>query len=222
MPANLASQLIGILFSIPCVLIAITFHEYAHGYIAYRLGDSTARNLGRLTLNPLKHLDPIGAICMLLFHFGWAKPVPINSRYFKKPRRDMALVSIAGPLTNLLLALIGVLLYRIAWVVFTSLGMVTSTGIGVVILSFLQYFYVLNVSFAVFNMLPIPPFDGSRLIMIFLPPKLYFTIAKYERFIMLAVLLLLYLGILDLPLNVIVNACIQGMHKLVGLLPFLS
>lgn len=221
MPAYLTSQLIGFLFSIPCVLIAITFHEYAHGYVAYRLGDPTARNHGRLSLNPLKHLDPIGAICMLLFRFGWAKPVPINTRYFKKPRRDMALVSIAGPLTNLLLAFVGILLYRILYAVFAATSILNSMEFAWALLSFLQYFYMLNVSFAVFNMLPIPPFDGSRLIMLFLPPKVYYAIAKYERFIMLAVLVLLYLNILDLPLGWIVNLLINGMYKLVSLLPFL-
>ena len=92
-----------------CVLFALTFHECAHGFIAYKLGDPTARNLGRLTLDPVKHLDPIGTLCMLLFGYGWAKPVPVNSRYFKKPKRDMALTAIAGPVSNLILSFFGLL-----------------------------------------------------------------------------------------------------------------
>ena len=102
---DLSSYLISLLLSLPIVLLALSVHEMAHGYVAYCLGDPTARSLGRLTLNPLKHLDPYGFICMLLVGFGWANPVPVNSRYFKKPRRDIALVGLAGPLSNLLLAL---------------------------------------------------------------------------------------------------------------------
>ena len=112
--------LIQFLFVVPCVLIALTFHEFAHGYMAYKLGDPTAKNLGRLTLNPLKHLDPIGTICMIFFHFGWAKPVPINSRYFKKPRRDMALTAAAGPIMNFILALFGMLVCRILTKIFVA------------------------------------------------------------------------------------------------------
>ena len=102
-----------LLIRIPAVLIALTFHEVAHGYAAYRLGDPTAKSLGRLSLNPLKHLDPIGALCLLVFRFGWAKPVPINLRYFKNPRRDMALTALAGPLSNFVMAFAGILLIHL-------------------------------------------------------------------------------------------------------------
>lgn len=226
MSSVIASKLISILFSLPCVLIAITFHEYAHGYVAYRLGDPTARNAGRLTLNPLKHLDPIGALCMLLFHFGWAKPVPINSRYFKKPRRDMALVAIAGPLVNILLSLLGVLLFCILNAVFAPHGAALSTDSFAgnarwVLMSFISYFFRLNASFAVFNLLPIPPLDGSRLISIFLPPRISWNIMKYERYIALGMLVLLYIGVFDRPLTFLVSSLLNGMFRLVGLLPFL-
>ena len=109
---DLPSYVIGILLSLPIVFLSLSVHETAHGYAAYRLGDPTARNLGRLTLNPLKHLDPVGFVCMLLAGFGWANPVPINSRYFRKPRRDIAIVGVAGPLSNLLLAVVFLLLLR--------------------------------------------------------------------------------------------------------------
>ena len=105
-------MLVSILLSLPCILFALTFHEVSHGYAAYRLGDSTARNFGRLTLNPVKHLDPVGFFCMLLFGFGWAKPVPVNTRNFRKPRSGMALTAAAGPAANLLLGLLSAMLCR--------------------------------------------------------------------------------------------------------------
>jgi len=225
MLAQLAPKLISILFSIPCVLIAITFHEFAHGYAAAKLGDPTAESLGRLTLNPLKHLDPIGALCMLFFRFGWAKPVPVNVRYFKKPRRDMAIVALAGPLVNIVLSFIGMLLFRILSAILLSSGVMTSGGFAAnalsMTLTFLMYFFQLNASFAVFNLLPIPPLDGSRIVSIVLPPKLYFRIMQYEKYIVLGVLILLYIGILDGPLSFLVNALLTGMDALIGLIPFL-
>ena len=108
-------DLIEILLAIPAALIALCVHEYAHGYVAYRLGDPTARSLGRLSLNPLRHLDPIGTLFMLIFHFGWAKPVPINPRYFKDPRKGMALTAAAGPISNILLAFCFALLFKLSF-----------------------------------------------------------------------------------------------------------
>ena len=113
-------DIIGTLLSIPAVLIALTVHECAHGYAAYRLGDPTARSLGRLSLNPLKHLDPVGAVFMLFFHFGWAKPVPVNARFFKNPKKGMALTALAGPVTNLFLGLFSAFLYALLYVLFYS------------------------------------------------------------------------------------------------------
>jgi Zn-dependent protease len=196
----------------------------AHGYAANRLGDPTASSLGRLTLNPLKHLDPIGTLCMLIFRFGWAKPVPINSRYFQKPRRDLAIVALAGPLTNIVLAFVGMLLSRIVGVISVSFPpsqSFGSTALGLLLL-FLSYFFQLNASFAIFNLLPIPPLDGSRLLTLFLPPKWAFKLMQYERFIALSMLLLLYLGILDTPLTFLVNGLLNGMDWLLSLLPFLN
>ena len=112
-------DLFEILIRVPIVLICLVVHEVSHGYMAMKLGDPTARNLGRLTLNPLKHLDPIGAICMLFFRFGWAKPVPINTRYFKKPRRDMALTALAGPVSNFIMAFAGVFIFCISRTIYT-------------------------------------------------------------------------------------------------------
>lgn len=210
-----------LLIRIPVVLTALMVHEVAHGYIACRLGDPTARNLGRLSFNPLKHLDPIGAICMLFFGFGWARPVPINTRYFRKPRRDMALTALAGPVSNFILGFIGVVLYSISVFLFNCVAMPTGFAytLANVWIIFLGAWISLNVYLGVFNMLPVPPLDGSRIFLTFLPPRYYFGIMKYERYIMLGLFAALYVGILDGVLSFIGNSLINGMFFIVGLIP---
>ena len=210
--------LIQFLFVVPCVLIALTFHEFAHGYMAYKLGDPTAKNFGRLTLNPLKHLDPIGTICMIFFHFGWAKPVPINSRYFKKPRRDMALTAAAGPIMNFILAFFGVLVCRILTKIFVAFPAQSNFVyyIQYAALTLFSYFHMLNLSLGVFNLIPIPPLDGSRIFYIFLPQKWYFGVMKYEKYIQLALLVLLWTGLLSRPLSAAVSWISGGMQWLVS------
>ena len=210
--------LIQFQFVVPCVLIALTFHEFAHGYMAYKLGDPTAKNFGRLTLNPLKHLDPIGTICMIFFHFGWAKPVPINSRYFKKPRRDMALTAAAGPIMNFILALFGMLVCRILTKIFVAFPAQSDFVyyIQYAALTLFSYFHMLNLSLGVFNLIPIPPLDGSRIFYIFLPQKWYFGVMKYEKYIQLALLVLLWTGLLSRPLSAAVSWISGGMQWLVS------
>lgn len=213
------------LLRIPIVLLSLTVHEVAHGYAAYKLGDPTARNFGRLSLNPLKHLDPIGAICMVLFRFGWAKPVPINTRYFKKPKRDMAISALAGPVSNLLMAFITFIVS--AYIVrFGSHGgffdIYTASGkIWYIVYLFFYNFFLLNISLAVFNLLPIPPLDGSRILYVILPDKLYFGVMKYERIIMLALFGALWLGLLDGVLDFVFGLFIGGFDYIVSFLPFL-
>ena len=210
--------LFNILLSVPAALISISVHESAHGYVSYKLGDPTARNLGSITLNPVKHFDLLGFICMVLFRVGWAKPVPVNSRYYKNPRRDMAITAAAGPLSNLIMAFIGGLGYEI-------MGRFSFREANAVfyfcytLYLFFVIFAQLNVFLAIFNLLPVPPFDGSRIFYIFLPEKWYFGIMKYERYIMIAVILLLYLDVLDLPLNFLSGAIISGMEWLLELIP---
>lgn len=208
-----------ILLSIPAILIALTVHECAHGYAAYRLGDPTARSLGRLSLNPLKHIDPIGALSMLFFRFGWAKPVPINTRYFRKPRRDMAITAACGPLSNFLLSFVGALLYVALLSGFSAILSAVSVSRFVYLLmqytlNFFYIFHFVNLTLGLFNCLPIPPLDGSRFLLVFLPPRAYFAVMRYERYISLALLLLLALGLLDGILGAAAGAISGGMLSL--------
>jgi len=190
---DIKQAIISILLTLPVILIALSFHEASHAYVAFKMGDRTAYNLGRMTFNPIKHLDPIGFLCMLVFGYGWAKPVPINARNFRDPKRGMALTAIAGPICNVILGVISSALY--ALVLF--LGIVFQPALAEaeflsnvmsVLTIFFYYGGMLNLMLAVFNMIPLPPFDGSRFFSLFLPTKLYFQIMKYERYTMIIVL----------------------------------
>lgn len=187
------------LLLIPAILISLTVHEYSHGYTAYKLGDPTAKSLGRLSLNPLRHIDPLGALSMIFFRVGWAKPVPINTRYFRKPRRDMALTAAAGPISNFLLSFICLFFYLLLASIYNSL-LDTSvlSGFGLGCLYYLAYFFsichMLNLSFGLFNLIPLTPLDGSRILYLFLPKKIYLWLVNHERQIYLFVLLWLVFG----------------------------
>ena len=233
--SGLISNIPQMLLMLPAIFISLSVHEAAHGYAAYKLGDPTARNLGRLTLNPMKHINPIGFICMVLFGVGWANPVPVNTRHFKKPRRDMAITAAAGPLSNLCLAVIFTLLLRLVmiplqnmaegnYMLFDSsyyLAEEIATNTTFILLSVLAIiFYLgitLNLSLMIFNLIPLPPLDGSRIAYIFLPTNVYFGIMKYEKYIMIGFLALLYLGILTLPLNFITSWIETGLFKLTAM-----
>lgn len=179
------------------VLLALSIHEYCHAYAAYRLGDNTAKSLGRLTLNPIKHIDPVGALCMLLFHVGWAKPVPINARNFKDPKKGFAITAVAGPAINLILAFLSALIYKIMVVSLRDVMFVSGSFPLLFcqnMLLFVFLFHSINLGLGLFNLLPFPPFDGSRILHIVLPPKVYFGIMKYEKKIYFGVLIWLLCG----------------------------
>ena len=184
------------IFAALAALIALTAHEYCHGYAAYRLGDPTAKSLGRLTLNPIRHLDPIGALCMILFHFGWAKPVPINPRYYKNPKKGFAIVALAGPAINLILSFLSAGAYLLLWALVKDVAFTSELWFNVAKngLLFLFIFHSLNLGFALFNLIPIPPLDGSRLLSVILPPKQYFGLMRYERYIYFGLLGWLFIG----------------------------
>ena len=206
--------IVTLLLTVPTVLISLTFHEVAHGYAAYKLGDPTAYNMGRLTLNPLAHLDPLGALLMLLVGFGYAKPVPVNAGYFKKPKYGMAITAAAGPVTNLLLGLVAtIIMYTYAW---NLSPLINANIVLYVIYQMLLYFAYLNFALAIFNMIPLPPFDGSRVLFAFLPDRLYFGIMKYERYIMIAVLVLMSTDLFPFSAGNIAWAMIEGIGTVFG------
>lgn len=182
----------------PPLLLGLTFHEFAHGYVAYRLGDPTARTLGRLTLNPLKHLDPIGTIAFFFIKFGWAKPVPVNPRYFKNPTRDMLWVALAGPLTNLGLAIASALIAKMLWIIAAIIPHNSLTaGVLIPLNGMLIASVWINLVLCVFNFLPVPPLDGSRIMYGLLPPDLARSYQKLEPYGFIIVLILAFSGMLS-------------------------
>ena len=188
-------SLIELLLSLPAVLLSLTLHECAHGWVAYRLGDPTARDLGRLTLNPMRHLDPIGALSLLFFRIGWAKPVPINPRNFKRPRLGMALTASAGPLSNLLIALVSTFIFLL--IDRGARNVVPSSPLFLFLYYLFRFFYLLhlmNLALSLFNLLPLPPLDGSRILSLVLPKRAYFWVLRHERQIYLFVLIWLIGG----------------------------
>lgn len=167
-----------IVFAVPSILIASTVHEYAHGWVAYKLGDPTAKAEGRLTLNPIKHIDPIGALSMVLFRFGWSKPVPINEYNFEHREADTALTALAGPTSNMIMA------------IFTGLiNLLIRPEQGSIIWAVLFTFISVNISLALFNLLPIPPLDGHKIVRAFLPKKLRYYWEMLERYSIIIILL---------------------------------
>lgn len=190
-----------------CIRLLIVFtilpiHEFAHAYAARKLGDNTALISGRLTLNPLAHVHPIGAVMLILFGFGWAKPVPVNPRNFKNYRRDNALVSFAGPFSNLCCSLVAIFVNKVLINIFQNIllsgGAMTAIYYAV---TALDYFAIINLSLAFFNLLPIRPLDGSNILAYFLPAKVNAFMYRYTNYIQIGLFILIYLGLFTGPLS---------------------
>ncbi len=186
---------VNLLIKALVLFTALPVHECAHAWVASKLGDNTAKYQGRITLNPMKHLDPFGSLAMLLVGFGWAKPVPINPRNFKNRKAGMAISSLAGPVSNILMAYIFIIIYKVVG----FLGYINSFD-TVKIMQVLSYIVILNIGLGIFNLLPIPPLDGSRIATLFLPSRTYFKIMQYEQYIFIGMIIVIFSGILDRPL----------------------
>ena len=185
------------------LLIAIPIHEAAHAWVSYELGDPTAKNLGRISLNPARHFDLSGTLCMLLLGFGWAKPVPINTQYYQNKKAGMALSSLAGPLSNFIMAFFFMIFLKI----FHYLCILNPQSGFLNIAWQVVYFMVaINILLAIFNMLPVPPLDGSRIFLLFLPEKTYFGVMRFERYTMIIIFILLWIGVLGRPLALMQGA----------------
>ena len=179
-------------------LLCITFHETCHGLAAYRLGDNTAKRMGRLSLNPLKHVDLMGLIMMALFRFGWAKPVPVDMRNFKNPKAGMALTALAGPVSNVVLAYAAVVLCNFVIFLADRLG---STWLLLALAQFFVYVEIISAGLAVFNLFPIPPLDGSKVLFALLSDRAYDQLMRYEKYGMGLLMALLVTGAIDRPLG---------------------
>jgi Zn-dependent protease len=193
----------------------MSFHEFCHAYVAYLLGDYTAARQGRLTLNPLRHLDPIGTITLLVLGFGWAKPVQINSRFFRKPRRDIALVSLAGAAGNFLSALVVAIIWGLVIrffpdAVFYSIGRSMSSFSQVI-----NNLMMLNVGLGIFNLIPIPPLDGSRVLSMFLPVSALNGYYFLERWGIFIILILSYAGVIGYIMDPLFGAALTFLYRII-------
>lgn len=193
---NLQDLLANLIYSVPAVLIALSVHEFAHAYVSYKLGDMTQKANGRLTLNPLKHLDPIGTLCLILFHFGWAKPVEVDPYNYKDKKEGMMWVALAGPLMNLIVGFICVFISHVIIRFHLIHG-----SISLYLLLVLNMSAIMNIGLGVFNLIPVPPLDGSKLLLGIVNEETYFKILRYEQPLSFILLMLLLLGVLDGPLG---------------------
>ncbi|MEG2377588.1 MAG: site-2 protease family protein [Clostridia bacterium] len=200
---------------IPAALLTIVFHEVSHGWVAYMLGDRTAKDAGRLTLNPIKHMDIIGLLSMVIFGFGWAKPVPVNPYYFKNRKGGMSIVALAGPLSNILFALVALVGLRLLMLInFTSENL--AFQVAYFFSQFFQILAILNVGLAVFNIIPIPPLDGSKILNALLPDRIYNKILQYEQFGFLVLIVLLNIPQFNWLIMTLREFVFSGLRAIVG------
>ena len=213
---SMGQKLTYILILAFCVLFSLSVHEFSHGFAAYAVGDKTAKYSGRLSLNPFAHLDPFGAICLFLFGFGWAKPVPVNPWNFKNKKGGMILTALAGPFSNFLLAFI-------AMVIYTLLGGLrfSSASFGFTLASVFYelayYMIMINLGLGLFNLIPIPPLDGSKVLTAILPERTYFKLMDYERYGFIILIILINTPIFNSLLNMCQSAVIDFYSNIIGL-----
>lgn len=203
----------NLIYTIPAVLIAIVLHEWAHGFISYKLGDPSPKAEGRLSLNPLKHLDPVGTLCLLFFRFGWAKPVQVNPNYYKDRKMGMMWTALAGPIMNFIISFLTILIVIIILKLFPNFIL---TDLGYYVYNVLLVTSFLSISLGVFNLIPIPPLDGSKILFAILPEDMYFAYMKYERYGMILLVILLYSGIFSMILNPLTTGIYNGMITLLS------
>lgn len=189
------TYILSILMGLIPSLLCITLHELSHGYVAYRLGDNTAKERGRLTLNPLKHLDVMGLLMMLVFHVGWAKPVPVNMYKFKNPKRGMAVTALAGPVSNFIIAIVFMFVFGALYVPLSA------SRVGMYVLSMLQLTVYMSLGLGLFNLIPLPPLDGSKVLFSVLSDEGYYKLMHYEKYGMILMLLLVSTGVIGKPLS---------------------
>ena len=197
------TYLLGILLGVIPSLICITLHELSHGFVAYRLGDDTAKRAGRLTLNPLKHLDPMGLLMMLVFHFGWAKPVPVNMMRFKNPKKGMAVTALAGPGCNFLITVVFLFLYG------ALQKPLSDSSAGKTVLELLELTAYISLGFCIFNLIPVPPLDGSKILFSALSDSAYWKLMQYERYGSIMLIVLVWTGVLGRPLSRLIRGAYE-------------
>lgn len=209
---NIVNVLVYIVSSLVVIFLTLPIHEFAHGFVATKLGDPTPRYQGRLTLNPLAHIDYLGALCILIFGFGWAKPVSVDMRNFKNPKVGMAITALAGPMSNIIVAFIAIVIRS-----FITMFLSAYT-IGYYLYLLCIFIAQINVSLAVFNLIPIPPLDGSRILNAVLPDRVYYKLMRYERYLIWGVFALIYSRVLDRPLYYLSEAILTGLNNLTTLI----
>ncbi len=208
--------MVGLFSSIFVVFCTMPIHEYAHALIATKLGDQTPRLAGRLTLNPMAHISPIGAMMIILVGFGYAKPVSVNPRNFKNDKVGMALTALAGPISNLLMGFI--MMFLAVTTIYFGRNASNFQLIQAIVM-FFQFACIININLAVFNLLPIPPLDGSRILELLIPKKYYYQFMQYERYVVMLVFVLIATGVLSKPLSILTNIVYDLFFK-IAVLPF--
>lgn len=197
-------KLVNYLIGAAAALLCIAVHETCHGLAALWMGDDTAKQEGRLSLNPLRHIDPVGLLMMVVFHFGWARPVRVNMNRFRNPKLGMAITALAGPVSNVLLCILGLMIWFLLYV------RANGSTEGYLLL-FFQEMYLISAGLAIFNIFPIPPLDGSKVLFALLPDAAYRQLMRYERYGMLVLVILLFTGVLDKPLNYLLSGLLNGL-----------